>query len=177
MNTKKGNIEYFKTSFSDRNTEYLYGDIVKKIAPEFDFLLNYFEDKTKNQRLPSRKDFNPADLKKYLPYVNIMGIEYSSDQKITDILLKLIGTEIAEFYGEKTGESIKNVNNEHLTKRVFNMANFIVEKRIPAGIIVHKLKGKNSHIKVMGLYVPLSNDNQVIDQIFNFGIIGSALKK
>ncbi|MCJ9430556.1 PAS domain-containing protein [Kordiimonas marina] len=133
---------------------------------EIDTLLSYFEARTEGKRLPKRADVDPAKLKAFLPDICIHRALYGEDGTLKDIVVQLIGTEVASFYGEMTGKSVREHPAPEVAQRIFISGQTCIDRRRPIVAIAKALSSKKNHLQVNILYIPLSEDGEQIDRLF-----------
>ncbi len=131
-----------------------------------DELLGYFEGKTGGARLPRRSDISPHELKPFLPELFIFQLLYGADGKLEDLLVQLMGTTVAGFYGEITGQTVRQGAPSRLvTERILAACHRILESGEPVVAEASSLSEEKNHLRVQVLYVPLSEDGKLIDRI------------
>jgi len=69
-------------------------------------LMRFFHGRTGGTRLPKRSDFSPADIKAYLTNIIIMDVVYGEDGLVSDGIIRLMGGNVATYYGEFTGRPV-----------------------------------------------------------------------
>lgn len=158
---KPGRSDLDLPSFSIFDAEDLRGD-----DPEIEAILSYFEEKTGGDRLARRADVNPAALKPFLPDICIHRAVYDENGALQDIIVQLIGTEVTSFYGEMTGKSVREHPAREVANRIFVAGQTCIEQRRPVVAVAQALSAKKNHLRVNILYVPLSEDGEVIDRLF-----------
>ncbi len=131
----------------------------------FKFLLNWWEQvNQEKQRLPSRKDFNPADFQTILPNIALFDVSYG-DGGIADFTVALIGTELANIYGEATGETVSTFDNEYVVQTVLTIGRECLIKREPIGVISEAATVELPFLRSFALYCPLATDHSQIDKL------------
>lgn len=141
-------------------------DAVRTDSPRIDELLDYFTEKTGGNRLVCRADVSPRDLKKFLPEIFMFQIIYDGD-KLEDLLVQLMGTTVANFYGEITGMTVREgAPSPLVTERILAACERMLETRKPVVAEASSLSEEKNHLRVQVLYIPMSEDGTHIDRIF-----------
>lgn len=141
-------------------------DEVRVDDPEVDTLLNYFEQRTRNDRIAKRQDFHPQELKPYLPDICLMEPVYGSDLRVADVKLTLQGTGISNFYGEMTGKLVSTHPSKEVAERITLSCQKCVDTRSPIVTMANALSQERSYLKLRALYIPLSENGDLIDKFF-----------
>ena len=141
-------------------------ETIRADSPRIDELLQYFTNKTAGRRLVCRADVSPRDLKKFLPEIFMFQIIYENG-KVKDLLVQLIGTTVANFYGEITGMTVREgAPSPLVTERIMAACHRVLETRAPAVAEASSLSEEKNHLRVRVLYIPMSEDGTHIDRIF-----------
>ncbi len=141
---------------------------IDEICPMFDEILQFFDSKTKGERLPRRSDFEPADLVKYLPYTSLLEIKLDEKDNVEDMFCRVCGSMSATLYGEITGTWLSDLKYPEIFLRVKDRCQTLLEKRQPYAVTTQVLSKEKDHIILRVLYIPLSNDNKTIDKLLTF---------
>lgn len=144
-------------------------DAVRSTSARVDELLRYFEEKTEGSRLPRRADISPRDLKKFLPELFIFQVLYDDAGKVEDLLVQLMGTTVANFYGEITGQTVSDgAPSPEVTERIFVACRSMLASGRPVVAEVSSLSEEKNHLRVQVLYIPMSEDGTLIDRICGY---------
>ena len=154
------------------------------------FVDRYFEDKKKGRTFNQRRDLSPFELATYLPYVTILEPIYSdapansptdvsADIKtkkeeapcIVDACFRLVGTKIVSLYGEATGKLVSEHHGSEILERVRKIANFCIHEKSSAVGKSAALAHGRTRLEVTLLYVPFSEDDTHVNQLFIFADI------
>lgn len=135
-------------------------------------VLDYLDEKTGGKRLPRRNDISPSELTDLLPNISILDLTVAKDGTVDDIVIRLMGTKIAHFYGEQTGQSFRDFPYREAANRVWEASQSIVDDPRPLALTVHGLAGGREHIMLEMLYHPLSEDGQYVDRVFCVVLFG-----
>ncbi|WP_417450077.1 PAS domain-containing protein [Kordiimonas sp.] len=138
-----------------------------------DELLAYFDQRTAKSRLPRRSDIHPQDLKRYLPEIFIFGTQYDHAGHLSDLIVQLMGTTVAGFYGEITGQTVTaGAPSPQVAERILISCRRALETRQPIVAEAAAFSEQKNHLRVRVLYVPLSEDGTNIDRIFGHVHVG-----
>ena len=131
-----------------------------------DEILSYFEGKTRGERLPCRADISPGDLKRFLPDFFIFQVVYDDHGELDDLLVQLMGTTVANFYGEITGRTVRDgAPSPEVAERILVACRRVAVSGVPQVGEASSLSEEKNHLRVRVLYVPLSEDGKRIDRI------------
>lgn len=130
------------------------------------WLLDYALSKGQGKRLPMRQDLSPADMKEILPDVLILEPQVEADGRLTDILVRLAGTNIATFYGQVSGKSLRELSDPMAAERGFEGVVETLRRREPVVGVSVKLNDNLPYFQVTVLFIPLVGENGEISQIF-----------
>ena len=131
----------------------------------FQPLLNWWKKvDEEGQGLPSRADFNPVAFQSIIPNIAILDLIYEQDVVI-DCRTALIGTALAEVYGEATGKLTTEINNEYVTQTILEAVRECVRTRQPVGIIAKAATENLPFLRSFVLYCPLATDRKNIDKV------------
>lgn len=134
-------------------------------------ILDYFDSKTAGRRFPARSDIDPLELKEYLPEVALFKLVYDSVGIVDDFHVTLQGTRLDDFYGRiKNYKDFKD-KNPIVLERIMQSCRHCVAVREPIVVTANALSPNKDFVKIRILYVPLSADNDRIDQVFVFNQI------
>jgi hypothetical protein len=157
---------------------HVVNDDFNNLNPEQKILIKYFENVTEGLRLANRADLKPAEITSYLPNIILFDLKYDLNNNIDDIIVRLVGTAAAEFYGEYTGYSLfDQIFDKSLSEardRLVKEAKIIIEEKKP--IITHTEQSiVGSHnISVNTLKIPFAKNGKDIDMIFMYLQVSSS---
>jgi hypothetical protein len=144
-------------------------EIARVTSSRVDELLKYFEQKTGGKRLPYRADISPRDLKKFLPELFLFQILYDPDGGVEDLMVQLMGTTVANFYGEITGQTVREgAPSPEVTERILIACRRMLASGRPVVAEASSLSEEKNHLRVQVLYVPMSEDGTLIDRICGY---------
>lgn len=128
-------------------------------------LLNWWKEKNaEKQRLPARKDFNPAHFKNILPNVTIFNMVFS-DEKLVDMVPTLIGTELTRVYGEMTGKPFSEHESVYVYQGVLAGTRECLQRAAPIGVEAKAISENMPFMSSFALYCPLATDHIHIDKM------------
>lgn len=134
-------------------------------------IYQYFNDKTEGKRLARKDDINPAELTKFLPFSVVSDILRNDEGEIYDLWFRLLGTAVAEFYGERTGENLSDYVDPQAVERVLTAVKTFCKTRRPLLYVSdHEQVFRKLNIKIF--FIPLSSDGEEIDKLFCMFEIG-----
>lgn len=134
------------------------------------FILDYFAAKTEGKRFINRSELVPAELIKYLPNVGLIDLEYDEQGNLTNFIGRLIGTAIADFYGDFTGVSVHSdiIKNSApgVQDRLFAQVNAAIEHRNGITAKASASFKNSSGLHINTLFIPMSSNNCDVDMVF-----------
>lgn len=134
------------------------------------FILDYFKAKTEGQRLINRSDVLPAELVKYLPNIALIDLEYDEQGNLSNFVARLMGTLIADFYGDFTGASVHSdiVKNSApgVQDRLFAQVRAAIEHRNGITAKASASFENSSGLRINTVFIPMSPNNRDIDMVF-----------
>lgn len=130
-------------------------------------ILKYFDDKTHGDRFACRQDIVPKDFIPHLCNVGLFDLTYDEDGNLEDILIRLMGTNVVEIFGEHTGENYTKLDDITAVDGILAVTKEILEQEQTMQVIALNSSYKASRTKISGVYIPLSEDNKRIDKIFS----------
>ncbi|MFC3050513.1 PAS domain-containing protein [Kordiimonas pumila] len=144
----------------------IYGDKISGHSKMVDFMFRYWC--TLRETLPShkprRKDINPKDFTPYLDKVVLIDLLQESDG--LHFFIRLIGTTIASYYGELTGQYVSAMANKEAADRLCHVCEQVIETQAP--ILSHTVGISLEHefMDAWTIYLPLySIDGTAIEKV------------
>lgn len=118
-----------------------------------DFFFNYWDSKHSKDHLPTRADIRPSEVAKHLDHLVIMDIEREKE----DFALKvrLIGTHVANFYGEISGKDIKAMQNPNAVNRIYHLSGLVLTQKTPQLSVTPAFAPDRQYLEAYALYLPL----------------------
>lgn len=143
------------------------GDEIFGQSPVIDGFLSYWQRKRTGERLPTRADLDPRELGRLLPHAVLMDvIEEPGEIAPFRLRVRLIGSHVAESFGEITGQDIAEMSNRAAARRIYRMSAVAVERRAPVLSRVRGFAPGREHMQAFALYMPLRADGDGITKIF-----------
>ncbi len=135
-------------------------------------LVDYFAKRTQGKRLANRQDLNPAEIVSYLPNVILFDLKMDENKKITDVIVRLVGTAAADFYGEYTGYSLfDDIFDKSVTEardRLVSEAEIIVGERLPMTTFTEQRVADGPNVQLNTLKIPFAANGKDIDMLFMY---------
>ena len=151
-----------------REAAYFRPEDVRTDDARVDGILGYFENKTQGRGMPKRSDINPTEIVEYLPEIIIMTLQYDDNSTLQDMAFDLVGTKMVSFYGELTNTLLSEHPSKHIREQSLKSAQACVTSREPLIVTSETLSDKEYQLGVTVLYVPLSENGDVIDRLFTY---------
>lgn len=149
----------------------IVNDLEKLTANQKD-LVEYFEDRTSGKRFACRSDLNPMEIVKYIPNVILFDLVYDEQGGIDDVIFRLFGTQVANFYGDRTGQSIKDEDFQKTypesNLRLLKEINFILETKKSITTVTKHYSKVRPYVNINTLKIPFSENGTDIDKIFMY---------
>lgn len=138
------------------------------------FLVKFFERKTGGKRLARRDDFDPMEITKYLPYIALFELDIKDKGKINNIKIRLVGTALANFYGEWTGHELigdereSSIQQAHpeTHNRILVLTEMVLKKKKPIILYCDQVSDNRSHWQIKILAIPFSRNGTEVDMLF-----------
>ena len=141
-------------------------------------LMHIFHERTGGGRFLTRSDFSPSDIKAYLSDILIMDVIYGDDGLVNDGIIRLMGTNVAIYYGEFTGRPV----SEHLSD---SRGRFVLGARAAIacnGTVIGQSAqsvAEEGNYSVKTCWVPIADDSgkmiQMLGHVQLFRLSGEAL--
>jgi len=116
--------------------------------------------------LPQRQDIKLTHLRGYAPYAVILDLEGGRQFEHNFTLrTRLLGTAVAEHYGEITGRDIADMDNSQAARRIYYTASLAIDGREPVLSIIHGIAPEDSYKDAFALYMPLVDERGAVAKI------------
>lgn len=143
------------------------------------YLVDYFAIKTGGKRMARREDLVPEELTGYLPFITLFDLDFDENEKLETVRVRLLGTGMASFYGEWTGENFDEAGAETLLqkklpatyKRIMSLIGTVLDKKTPITMKSQQISEDRPHLYVSNLVIPLCDENDNINMIFLYSDI------
>lgn len=145
--------------------ENLHGDALDDLGGDLGRFYAHFRSRMTGGQLLSRADVKPHELKPYLLNMVILGLVMDDQGALSDLLLRLIGSNVEHFYGNMTGRSIVEHSNKNAAARAMNSVAKVIDLRAPVLADTRGRLPDGNDLSVRSLYIPLAGDGENIDQI------------
>lgn len=143
-----------------------YATNVRKEDEDVGQLLDYLDVKTGGERLPRRSDLNPADLKNLLADITLLEPVYDDEGDVSDVIVRLIGSNSSNFYGDFTDKSVKEHPSPDVGPRVIYCVRAAVAARQALLTEISSTSEDELYsVIVRGIYVPMSQDGETINRV------------
>lgn len=131
-----------------------------------DRLLGYLHSKTNGKRLPKRSEIKPNEIKDIIADICILQPVYDDSGDMTDVMVRLLGTNVTSFYGEQTGKSVTAHPSPDVGPRVMHCVRAASSAREPLLMEISSLNEDQSFVVTLkGVYVPMSEDGAQVDRV------------
>lgn len=139
------------------------GDDARGKNAVVDFMLSYWVSKHEGDHLPSRADIRPTEIVRHLDHLVIMDITGSPPE--FSLIVRLIGTHVANFYGEITGQDINAMDNKAAARRIYQMCDMVLQENQPQLSVTPAFAPDRQYLQAYALYLPLYDGQKAIDKI------------
>jgi len=138
-------------------------------------IFQYWMAKCGEGRLPSRRDIDPKDFKKYLPTISLIDVANDADGAVSAYRMRLAGTALRDLYAQEiTGKDLDDVfDGEVLQYWRKNLDEVKAQAKPAAGAAPLDWRGKD-HLVQVWLRLPLASDGQNVNMILAFDAVVAA---
>ncbi|MGC2411407.1 MAG: PAS domain-containing protein [Stellaceae bacterium] len=128
---------------------------------------NYWKSRCRNREMPSRRDIDPIDVPRLLPFIFLVDV--LNDPR--DFRFRLTGTHFRDFVGtEITGLMISEVFPPAFAAEVHHHWSNCVDRRAPAVGSGKLWVAERSHVEWEGIVLPLSPDGENVNMLIGGAI-------
>ena len=124
---------------------------------------DYFYTFWKALERPGRKDIKPGELSRYLDRLVILDVLRHEDG--FGLNVRLIGTFVANYYGEISGQDIHAMGNKQASARIYSLCAMVLERSEPLMTVTPAFAEDKQYLEAFALYMPLFDDAGSIDKI------------
>ena len=149
------------TQFGDYTV--LGGEFLRGKNPLVDRIYSYWLDKHADGYLPRRADIKPNELIKYLDHLVIMDVMSEGDS--FSLKVRLIGTHVANFYGEIAGKDVSDMPNAKAAERIYHLSKLVLQNKLPQLSITAAVAPGRDYLEAYALYLPLYDAAGEVDKI------------
>jgi len=128
-----------------------------------DFFYDYWLSKHDGDHLPCRADIRPTDMRQHLDHLVIMDV--GRDRQPFSLNVRLIGTHVANFYGEISGKDINEMTNQIAAARIYHTSALVLEQSLPQLCITPAVSPDRQYLEAYALYLPLYDSSREIEKI------------
>lgn len=142
----------------------LTGDAISGQSKMVDFFMSMWREKGGPERAITRRDINPAEMKRYLEHLVMMDVvNRDADWSLK---VRLIGGYVANFYGELTGKDVREMKNTQAISRIHQACAHVIDLNKPVMTKSPAFAPERLCLEAVALYMPLFDDTGKIDKIF-----------
>ena len=129
--------------------------------------LDYWQHLRGQRRMPSRRDFNPADIPRLLPKLMLADVSGGdTSAKAPEIRFRLVGTEIVSHFGcELTGCQLSEIDYGARAGEIAGLYRKAVACGRPQYVSVEFWQSGDRLMRMQQLLLPLSNDGNSVNMI------------
>ena len=132
-------------------------------SPLTDFFLDLWRQKGGEQKAISRADITPREMKQYLEHVVLMDVV--RDQNTWRLQVRLVGSHVANFYGDITGKDIRVMENSKAIERIYFISGKVIEGKEPAMTVSPAFSPDKLYMEAVALYMPLFDKDGEVNKI------------
>jgi len=157
------NLVIKDTQFTD--FVFFYDKDISGNTPSIDFFYTYWLnlEAQPKQYSPTRDDIHPKHFKPYLSRVVLLDVKRS--KIATSYKVRVIGTNVAAYYGEITGQDVRTMPSEAAATRIYDVCNKILKGQKPILTRTCGISDNKKHLIAWALYMPLFNNNGDVEKI------------
>lgn len=128
-----------------------------------DYFHSFWCDLCTDGHQPTRADVRPANMKQYLNRLVLMDVEPRDEE--FGLLVRLIGTHVAAFYGEIAGKHIDDMDNPDAIKRIYRSCEKTIKSAEPVLSVTAGIAKNKNHLEGFALYLPLFDESGSVHKI------------
>lgn len=128
-----------------------------------DFFYNYWLSKHDGDHLPARTDLRPSEMARHLDHLVIMDVGRVGDS--FSLTVRLIGTHVANFYGEISGKDIHEMTNSNAAQRIYHLCALVVTENRPQMSVTPAFAPDRQYLEAYALYLPLYGASGDVEKI------------
>ncbi len=128
---------------------------------------NFYCSKKQGRSMPSRSDFDPLEMRQFLPSITLVDVKPETN----DFVYRLVGTKEVEIRGkDPTGKSIRDEFYGVIVEEVEENYKYVSECKTFLYDHTNDVDKSNKILHDETLFVPLSNDDNVVNMIMLFSV-------
>ena len=128
-----------------------------------DFFLDFWRSKGGDKQTITRSHISPMEIKKFLEHVVPMDVNRENDN--WNLVVRLIGSHVATYYGEITGQDIREMANSKAIERIYCVSRLVIESKEPAMTVSPAFSPDKEYMEAVALYLPLFDDKKEVVKI------------
>jgi hypothetical protein len=133
-------------------------------APRFKEAFAYWQSKLAGRLMPSRRDIDPVEIPRLLPYVMLVDVLRDP----LDFRYRLIGTEVRDIlHGDYTGKRYSEVPGKGAGSVVWSHYETVVVRKQPFLCTPPYVGPDRKLQRCDNLLLPLSDDGDTVNMVFN----------
>lgn len=151
------------TQFTD--FVFFYGKDISGNTPSIDFFHEYWLSlkEQPHRHSPTRSDIHPKHFTPYLSRVVLLDVKHS--KLLTSYKVRVIGTNVAAYYGEITGQDVRALPSEAASNRIYDVCNKILKDQEPILTRTGGISENKKHLIAWALYMPLFGESGDVEKI------------
>ncbi|MBL4601403.1 MAG: hypothetical protein JKY84_01525 [Emcibacteraceae bacterium] len=120
-----------------------------------------------------RSMIDPLKMKSLLPSIWMGDLIFDDDQKLVNVFVRLLGTNIANLYGELTNSNLMSDDGENSYQRNFagsyqrflKSLDLLLETKQPVIVNADFVSNRKKYISSKGLLIPVCNNSSKINMV------------
>ncbi len=144
-------------------------DLASTDQRSFRFLIDYWQSKHRDGKLPGRNAINPAELKRVLPQLLLIDVQ----REPLDFRYRLAGTLTYDIFGfDLTGRRVRDIPPAEWGETVWRSMAELVETRKPQYVRLDFTTTEGNVRSYRVLRLPLAEDGETVDCVLVMGDFG-----
>jgi hypothetical protein len=133
-------------------------------------LMALLHAKTGGERMLTRADFTPVDIREFLPDVMLLDLVFDAGGKVKDATVRLMGSGLSAFYGENTGGSVFDHPSSAGERAVYTAQQAVDQKTTMISRVLQDQPGK-PHLDIRTLVIPIVDaEGYVMQALVHFQV-------
>lgn len=125
---------------------------IKGRSKGIDWFYKYWQKLHISATHPQRTDLKPTDFKQYLSHIAMLDVENTDP---LELRLRLMGTQVALYYGEYTGELVDDIQNAVAINRIKALSRRVIEQKHPVMSAAPGFSNDKDRLISRALYTPI----------------------
>lgn len=144
-------------------------DLASTEEPSFRFLIDYWQGKHRDGKLPGRSAIDPHELKPVLPQLLLIDVE----REPLDFRYRLAGTSTYDIFGfDLTGKRVRDIPPPNWGETVWRSLAAMVESGKPQYVRLDFTTAEGNVRSYRVLRLPLAEDGVTVDCVLVMGDLG-----